>query len=358
MKRLLLSFCFVVLQLPLIPLWAQNDDIEVTDSTSTDWGGGGGGGMNPGTPTGPVTSMTLSQTTLTLVGGESARLVATVNSDAANKNVLWTTADKTIAQVEDDGTVTAYKRGVITITATAKGNVSIKKTCTVTVTSDYIPPLSGVVVPWGKDASWTARYRTEDYNIDYPTDVSWTTPNYDDSSWLTLTGPLGDNDYTEHNYPWHYHWEGDYNGLNLRRDFYVYETDRTATYTFYTVHDDNMWVFLNGEFVAYFDDWSNWEIRSVQIPADKFVNGRNQLSIRIMDCIGAQYLDYTITKESTRVAGDANNDGQVNIADVTALLNYLNDNVPTHFKRANADVNSDGLLNIADVTAIINIINH
>jgi hypothetical protein len=60
MKRLLI---FILLSF----VWlnyatAQNDDIEVTDSTSTEWGDDNSGNLNPQTPSGPVTSMTISQT--------------------------------------------------------------------------------------------------------------------------------------------------------------------------------------------------------------------------------------------------------------------------------------------------------
>lgn len=57
------------------------------------------------------------------------------------------------------------------------------------------------------------------------------------------------------------------------------------------------------------------------------------------------------------LAGDANGDGAVNIADVTAIINYLNDNAPETFDSRNADVNGDKSVNIADVTGIINMIN-
>ena len=55
--------------------------------------------------------------------------------------------------------------------------------------------------------------------------------------------------------------------------------------------------------------------------------------------------------------GDANNDGVVNIADVTAVINQINGVQAAAFRRKNADINDDGNINIADVTGIINIIN-
>ena len=54
------------------------------------------------------------------------------------------------------------------------------------------------------------------------------------------------------------------------------------------------------------------------------------------------------------VIGDINGDGEVNIADVNAIIDIiLNGNASENML---ADVNSDGEVNIADVNAVINII--
>ena len=160
MKRFYSSLIILALQLAFCPLWAQNDDIEVTDSTSTDWEGGSGGGLNPQTPTGLVTTLTLSHNALTLAGGESVQLTAKVNSDAANKTILWSSADTNIASVSNNGQVFTWGKGSTTITATAAGNNSLKQTCTVTVTSN--PLLHGDVNDDGEitaqDASLIQQY--------------------------------------------------------------------------------------------------------------------------------------------------------------------------------------------------------
>ena len=57
------------------------------------------------------------------------------------------------------------------------------------------------------------------------------------------------------------------------------------------------------------------------------------------------------------ILGDANGDGQVNIADVTAIINHINGNTPESFVEKAANVNRDDSINIADVTGVINIIN-
>ena len=54
------------------------------------------------------------------------------------------------------------------------------------------------------------------------------------------------------------------------------------------------------------------------------------------------------------VPGDVNGDGEVNIADVNAIIGYiLGANVPFHPR---LDVNSDGEVNIADINAVITLI--
>ena len=63
--------------------------------------------------------------------------------------------------------------------------------------------------------------------------------------------------------------------------------------------------------------------------------------------------------EKTKVAGDVNRDGQIGIADVTALVNILlgkDDAEPHEYDHAAADVNNDGATSIADVTELVNMI--
>ena len=80
----------------------------------------------------PVSNITLNQTTVTLVEGESLTLTATVApDDATDKTVTWSTSDATIATVEN-GVVTAVAAGTATITAKAGDK---EATCVVTVKS-------------------------------------------------------------------------------------------------------------------------------------------------------------------------------------------------------------------------------
>ena len=277
---------------------AQSDDVELTDSTSTEWSDGTGGGLTPQEPNDPVTTLTISQTSLTLEGGETVRLVATVNQRAKNKKIVWTSANEKVALVDAVGRVMGLSVGTTTVTATAAGNTDLKKTCSVTVTSDYVPPVSGYIIPWGKDEPWTVRYQPVEYSTD-PGNTSWTLPSFNDSSWPTLTGPMGNKG--EYNYKW----EGDRNGFNLRYSFNMPIVDPNTIYTFYANHDNDLWIYLNGQFVTHFENWSNNEARPVTIPAEMFVKGKNCLALRIMENTGDQYLDFALYQKSVRQATPA-----------------------------------------------------
>ena len=62
---------------------------------------------------------------------------------------------------------------------------------------------------------------------------------------------------------------------------------------------------------------------------------------------------WKLTKRGDNLRGDANDDGDVNIADVTALIDYLLSGSNDGINLDNADCNQDSDVNIGDVTALI-----
>ncbi len=85
----------------------------------------------------PVTSITLSKTSLSIDTGENYGLKAEIKpANASNKTVTWSTSNKNIASVSSTGVVTGVSGGFATITAFAEGKSA---TCTVKVRSKDIP---------------------------------------------------------------------------------------------------------------------------------------------------------------------------------------------------------------------------
>lgn len=92
----------------------------------------------------PVTGVTLNTTSGTILLGGTLNLTATVApSDAANKNITWSTSDATIATVESTGTNTARvtasgtKTGTVTITVRTEDG-SYTATCTIKVLREKV----------------------------------------------------------------------------------------------------------------------------------------------------------------------------------------------------------------------------
>lgn len=299
MKRLKYILSLLLLACCL-PTMAQSD-IEVTDSTSTEWEDNIGGGLLPDLPTDPVTSLTLSMTDITLDGGDRFRLTAQTNSTAANKAVTWSVADKKIAIVSNNGTVTGLKTGSTIVTATSVSNPEISASCKVTVISDYVAPSSGWILPWGREEAWTMKYKYfEQANYVEPSnDVfgrSWKELNYDDTSWETLTGPMGSEGIWYA--PYNYVWRGEYNCFCLRRVFDL-PVVGTGNYIFKMQHDDDIKVYLNGKLVIDEPNYTDERISTYEIPSNAFVAGENVLAIYIKQNHGGAYLDYGLYYEST-----------------------------------------------------------
>ena len=80
-----------------------------------------------------VESVTLDQETMTLTVGETGKLTATVTPEnVTNLEIVWSSADETVVQVAQDGTVTAVAAGTTSVSVTANPGAKTAS-CTVTV---------------------------------------------------------------------------------------------------------------------------------------------------------------------------------------------------------------------------------
>lgn len=88
-----------------------------------------------------VKSVSLNKKSVTLEGGDKYKLKATINPEnASEQGLTWKSSNSRIAKVSSSGTVTAIKKGEVTITCTTKSG-SKTATCKVRVVST---PVSGV----------------------------------------------------------------------------------------------------------------------------------------------------------------------------------------------------------------------
>ena len=64
----------------------------------------------------------------------------------------------------------------------------------------------------------------------------------------------------------------------------------------------------------------------------------------------------TVSGYEGGMAGDANCDGIVNVADIICIANYILGNNPARFDEEAANVNGDSVINVADIIKLANII--
>jgi uncharacterized protein YjdB len=70
-----------------------------------------------------------------MIVGDVAALSATVLPENSNPNVTWTSSDKSVASVDENGVVTALKAGMTNIIAASADVTTLKDTCVITVSN-------------------------------------------------------------------------------------------------------------------------------------------------------------------------------------------------------------------------------
>ena len=127
-----------------------------------------------------VTSITLSETSLTLQPDEVRTLTATVfPADADNKELIWESSDSNVAEVNGRGRVIANGVGTCIIACHATDESGVKAECQVTVTTETheLTPVEQRFILYADQTVDSLRFYTFD---------SWTvTPQVD---WISIDG--------------------------------------------------------------------------------------------------------------------------------------------------------------------------
>lgn len=160
------------------------------------------------------------------------------------------------------------------------------------------------VAPCGRDMMWEAKFMRkegpvqpdgEDSNAASRLDAvsapaGWFKADYDDSGWQTKRFPTAS---AGTGAPYYSQWDGTYNVLYIRREFYIDHDPTIDTYRFYTYHDDDYKVYLNGMTLDSQNGWTtNFNnYRVVSIAPSKLKLGRNVLAVQVQQNWGGAYFD-------------------------------------------------------------------
>lgn len=247
----------------------------------------------------PVTRVILKQKLLKLDIGKTEKLEVIMKpAEASHPEVRWESLQPTIASVDQNGNVTGMGEGTAIITATSVDGTDLVATCEVAVTN--ILETDVWIKDNGQNNPWTAKYQycriSDDLYATGPANDGsgrvWTSKDYDDSSWGTVTGPIG------HEVGKHYetYWPDHDSRYYLRETFTV---SNLASYTkpqLFLAHDDGIVVWINGTKVHEQGDWQlNYY---VNIPDGILTEGSNVICVQVSEGVGGAYIDYGVSASS------------------------------------------------------------
>lgn len=146
-----------------------------------------------------VSGVTLSETEVEITNKQTYTLEAVVNPEAADdKTVVWSSDNKSVATIDENGVVTAVSVGTANITATTNDGGKTAS-CMVTVTPRQFR------ITWVVDGVETVKYQDEETQIDTPENPykigysfdGWTpqTPDVMPAEDLTFTAQFSINSY-------------------------------------------------------------------------------------------------------------------------------------------------------------------
>ena len=179
------------------------------------------------------------------------------------------------------------------------------------------------VAPRGREMMWDAKflrlegpYKPGDYEdasavsqldgVTGPT--NWYKEDFDDSAWETKHFPTAS---ANTGAPYYSQWDGIYNVLFIRREFYVDHDPTIDTYKLYYYHDDDFKVYLNGTVLTSANGWNSDfnNYSTYNIPSNRLKVGRNVLAVMIQQNWGGAYFDCGILRtEGTRAPLTLTND--------------------------------------------------
>lgn len=141
----------------------------------------------------------------------------------------------------------------------------------------YASPATGQRI---KDMAITGRQET----------LSWTLPDYDDSSWPSAPMPIGNPGYLpEVKTEWP---GGDNSNLWVRRNFTLKEVNPRSRYTLRVCHDDNYRIYVNGHLLDAATGWTDGKkYVSIPLPCNLLREGTNVIAAYIQQNWGGRFYD-------------------------------------------------------------------
>ena len=284
-------------------------------------------------------TLTIDQSMITLHGGETQQLSATVLPAEASQALSWTSSDESVATVSSSGLVSAVSTGQAIITARTSDGSNLSATCAVRVLSNGVQTNNVLTLP--------QRLTVEK-----------------DKSFLLPVGMVNNAPVTGLQFDIELP-----HGFDLATDGESYLIDLldervTASHTLYVrelssgvirvmISSINSAVFVGND--------GDLMVLHLDIAGD-VADGEYGVTLTNVVLADASAMTYyapdvnAIIEVKSYAKGDANGDGTVNVGDYVALVNYILAMDPDPFIFSAADVDENGAIDVGDLVGVANII--
>lgn len=306
-------------------------------------------------------SIDIQQDSITLIPNESIQLIASVFPENADTDVIWESSNSRVAAVDTSGVVLAKNRGIAIVYASTTDGSNLTDSCIIIVAQ----PVDGVTIEKhslslnvgdseqlyanvmpvnadNKNLIWTSsnseiaevgadgNVTAKKCGVAFVKATSQDNPNASDSCKVTVQQPV---------------------------------TGITLNYNTVELHEIGETIQLVATVLP--EDATNKEVRWASSNQSVCMVGNGTVvavgfgtSVIIATTVDGSYMaTCTVTVvEGADLPGDVNHDGEVNIADINAIINILLGKDVDGQTIERADVNGDGEVNIADANAVIKII--
>ena len=151
------------------------------------------------------------------------------------------------------------------------------------------------LAPMADETTWTGTYTTSN-----PSGTSWTTLDYDDSSWSVGKAAWGGNDDNYGNIGTT--WEDVGGNIWVRRKVTLAEIDETANYYVTYKHDDTFELYVNGKQVVSTGYTWNVSGKTALIDRSLLHEGENIIAAHCANNAGGAYVDFGLAKDNFTTA--------------------------------------------------------
>ena len=293
-------------------------------------------------PTILATSLTFDSANMELVQGDNATLTPTLlPANVSTKALEWASSDESIATVDAEGAVTAIKIGNAVITATTTDGTALSASCNVRVKSKSVDEFENVV--YFNDATVLKNSSTT-LALQLKNSADITAVQFDLAlpEGMTLAQNAAGTAYD-------ITFEEERADATTHTLSSALQEDGTLRVLCYSTANE---LFLGNEgAVLYFP-----------ITVGELQSGAYDLilqNIVITDKEGGKtniHAMGSVLNVVETTPGDANGDGEVDVADIVNIANYILGSAAEGFLAEAADYDSDGTVDVADIVNIANYI--